>query len=156
MAMSSCLDSLDQAHHSVTISRTLTRRILLVRTSPADYHAQLFSSHVYLTLQSVPPGRAHHPTWNLCQPALRRATRMTAVATPPARGNLVRWLNGRSRAGELGVVSEVLNDGRAMRVRIDSGEEHTFVWPNDRLERVIFVPGQQVRALSVREDGVVA
>jgi hypothetical protein len=81
---------------------------------------------------------------------------MTMVAAPAARGNLVRWLNGSSRAGELGVINDVSDDGRHVRVQLDTGEEHTFVWPNDRLERVRFEPGQQVRSVSDREDGVVA
>src|ERR1051326_7484794 len=81
---------------------------------------------------------------------------MTMIAAPAVRGNLVRWLNGSSRAGELGVINEVTNDGRQVRVQLDSGEEHTFVWPNDRLERIRFEPGQQVRSVSDREDGVVA
>jgi hypothetical protein len=50
-----------------------------------------------------------------------------SLSAPPARGNLVRWLNGSSRAGELGVINEVHSNGRAVRVRLDSGEEHTFV-----------------------------
>src|SRR5437763_4538798 len=105
----------------------------------------------------MPPARAHDCTWIRCQPANRAtATRMTAVAAPPTRNNLVRWLNGSSRAGELGIVNEVMNDGRAVRVRLDSGEEHTFVWPNDRLDRVMFAPGQQFGSLSDSEDGVVA
>src|SRR5437763_5141849 len=136
---------------------SLTRPLPLVRTSGLRLRFAAFSCYVCLTSPPMPPARAHDCTWIHCQLANRRtATRMTAVAAPPTRNNLVRWLNGSSRAGELGIVNEVMNDGRAVRVRLDSGEEHTFVWPNDRLDRVMFAPGQQVRSLSDREDGVVA
>lgn len=80
---------------------------------------------------------------------------MTLTAAAAARGNLVRWLNGRSRAGELGTIGEVTSDGRQVRVRFDSGEEHTFTWPSTALERVVFMPGDEVQTVSGAEIAVV-
>jgi len=82
---------------------------------------------------------------------------MAAVAVPPSRGNLVRWQNGRTRNGELGVVSDVTQNGQLLvKVRLDSGEEHGFAWPSRALERVVFAAGQEVQGVNDGERGMVA
>ncbi len=47
---------------------------------------------------------------------------------------------------------DVLANGRQLRVRFDSGDEHTFVWPSESLARVTFEPGA---AVQVQPDDVV-
>ena len=67
-------------------------------------------------------------------------------------GQLLRWT---SEAGEgYGVVSAV--DGRRLQVRMDSGEELTFAWPSEVVERVVFAPGQPVELRGAGQVGVVA
>lgn len=64
-------------------------------------------------------------------------------------GNLVRWLRGPS-GDRVGVVAELTHNGRRARVQLDSGEEKTFVWPTDALERLIFPQGSHV---ALKPDG---
>ena len=64
-------------------------------------------------------------------------------------GSLVRWRKGAT-GGDLGVVAEVLDGGRQVRVRLDNGEELTFRVPTDVLLRVAFPDGAYV---AVRSDG---
>jgi hypothetical protein len=64
-------------------------------------------------------------------------------------GSLVRWRKAAT-GGDLGVVAEVLNGGRQVRVRFDGGEEFTFGLPTDVLQRVAFPDGAHV---AIRSDG---
>ena len=66
-------------------------------------------------------------------------------------GNLVRWRNGPS--GNVGVV---VPSPSGVRVRLDSGDEHTFAAHADALERLLFEPGAQVEFLADHTTGVVA
>src|SRR4051812_3742191 len=64
-------------------------------------------------------------------------------------GTLVRWRNGPS-GGEFGVVIDVGEFSRHIRVRMDNGHEHVFALPNEVLQRVEFTDGAHVR---LRSDG---
>jgi superfamily II DNA or RNA helicase len=75
-----------------------------------------------------------------------------AVA-PLARGNLVRWRNGQT--GNIGVVADLIQDGRQARVQFDSGEAMIFAWPSPTLERLVFVAGTQVESTADHQTGVV-
>jgi ATP-dependent helicase HepA len=66
-----------------------------------------------------------------------------------AVGSLVRWRKGPA-GGDIGVASEMLNGGRQVRVRFDTGEEMVFAWPTDALQRVQFPDGSHV---AIRSDG---
>ncbi len=82
---------------------------------------------------------------------------MTAGTPPPVRGNLIRWSNGGSRTGEFGVINEATQNGHVqVRVRLDTGDEHSFVWPSSALERIVFAPGDEVQTSNDGEAGVVA
>src|SRR4051812_45821345 len=67
-------------------------------------------------------------------------------------GNLVRWLNS---TGSVGVVRESDTVGRRVRIRFDSGDERSFGWPCQDLQRVSFAPGQQVELVGSGQSGVV-
>jgi len=69
------------------------------------------------------------------------------------KGSLVKWIEGPS--GSVGVVIEILADGERLRIRFDSGEELTFVWPTDVLEKLIFDPGSSVKVQLNGQVGVV-
>ena len=73
--------------------------------------------------------------------------------SPLVRGNLVRWRNGQS--GNIGVVADVPDGGRQVRVHFDTAEEMTFAWPTAALERVIFAAGTQVESTADHQVGVV-
>src|SRR5215213_1260021 len=65
--------------------------------------------------------------------------------------NLVRWV---PPGGEtLGVVSSI--QGNRATVRLDDGEDRTFVWPSEVLERVVMPIGQHVRVLASGATGVI-
>lgn len=66
-------------------------------------------------------------------------------------GNLLRWKKGPV-GGDIGVVVELLNDGRQLRLRLDSGEEIVFAAGTDVLQRVEFPDGAHV---AVKSDGAV-
>src|SRR6266496_3029552 len=80
-----------------------------------------------------------------------RDDEMTSEAL--VRGNLIRWCLGR--AGNIGVVVEMPNSGREVRVHFDSGEDMAFAWPTKVLERVVFPVGSQVQSLADHQVGVV-
>jgi ATP-dependent helicase HepA len=72
---------------------------------------------------------------------------MTAAA-----GNLVRWRGGQL-GSDLGVVGTV--NGRHVLVRLDDGQEITFVLPTDVLSRVLFSEGTTVAVRNEGSHGVV-
>src|SRR5258708_1830915 len=80
-----------------------------------------------------------------------REDEMTSEAL--VRGNLIRWCHGRP--GNIGVVVELPNGGRQVRVHFDSGEDMAFTWPTKALERVVFSVGSQVQSLADHQVGVV-
>ena len=69
-------------------------------------------------------------------------------------GSLVHWRNGPT-GGDLGVIVDLPNDGRQVRVRLDSGQEHVFAVPNDVLQRVEFREGAHVQTRSDGAAGMV-
>lgn len=75
------------------------------------------------------------------------------MAVPVSKGNLVRWRNGQ--AGNVGIVSDVLEDGRQIRIHFDSGDTLTFAWPSSALERVVFPVGATVESTADHQVGVV-
>ena len=70
------------------------------------------------------------------------------------KNNLVRWQNGQQ--GGFGLVAAVDAPRRQARVRLDTGEELTFVLPCDRLERVRFPIGSHLEMRPSGRIGVVA
>jgi ATP-dependent helicase HepA len=71
----------------------------------------------------------------------------------PVKSTLVRWIHHHD--GPIGFITEVMANGRQVRVRFDSGEEHTFVWPTDALTRMTFDRGDSVQTQPGGEVGVV-
>src|SRR3954453_22758396 len=71
-----------------------------------------------------------------------------------AAKNLIRLHQGDPDL--LGTVVEAADGGRRVSVRFDDGSHHTFVWPNEVLERVLLVEGEHVRVLASDAVGVVA
>lgn len=69
-------------------------------------------------------------------------------------GSLVRWRNG-PMGGDLGVIVDLPNGGRQVRVRLDDGQEHVFAIPNSVLQRVEFPDGTHVQIRSDGASGVV-
>src|SRR5262249_34380021 len=61
---------------------------------------------------------------------------------------LVRW-NGDGET-QLGTVKQLERGGKQVAVQLDSGEQHTFVWPSEVIERIVFGAGEHVE---LRPDG---
>ena len=68
---------------------------------------------------------------------------------PVGVGSLVRWTKA-ARGADLGVIAEIL-DGARLRVRMDTGEDITFVASTEVLQRVQFLDGAHV---AIKSDGV--
>ena len=67
-------------------------------------------------------------------------------------GALVRWSRG---SGEVGLVAELMQGGKQVRVRFDDGSERTLAGDSPMIERFLFRPGDPVQGLSGGSAGVV-
>jgi len=75
------------------------------------------------------------------------------MSIAPVKSSLVLWDDRGD--GRIGVITEVLANGKQVRVRLDSGEEHIFVWPADALRRLTFEPGTSVQTQPGETVGVI-
>ena len=69
-------------------------------------------------------------------------------------GSLVTWRSGQA-GNQLGVVVELLNGGRVLKVRFDGGEEMAFALPTEVLFRVNFPDGAKVSVKGDETTGMV-
>lgn len=76
------------------------------------------------------------------------------MSRAPVPGILVRWVNGPS-GSDIGLVTEVTNAGKRVRIDFDSGEERIFAWPNGVLERMVFAERSHVAVHDHDQIGVV-
>jgi hypothetical protein len=70
-----------------------------------------------------------------------------------AEGALVSWSDGERTT--VGVITEVLQSGRQIRVRLDDGSEQIFALDSGVIERFLFRPGDPVQVLATGITGVI-
>src|SRR5436190_13970437 len=94
--------------------------------------------------------------------ALYRATRRPVfegvkggrhLTSEITKGALVRWNNGEQL--RWGIVASVTNGGKSVAVHFDEGDDLSFAWPSETLERVLLEAGQPVRLIATDDRGVV-